>query len=76
MVVGLIIAMAGGAVIERLHMEKYVEGFIFSAGGVDIESPELTQKERLAYAVIEEIEKQVIRLKERLLASTEIGKDL
>lgn len=49
-VVGLIIAMVGGAVIERLHMEKYVEGFIFSAGGVDIESPELTQKERLAYA--------------------------
>lgn len=75
-VVGLIIAMVGGAVIERLHMEKYVEDFIFSAGGVDIESPELTQKERLAYAVIEEIEKQVIRLKERLLASTEIGKDL
>ena len=75
-VVGLIIAMVGGAVIERLHMEKYVECFIFSAGGVDIESPELTQKERLAYAVIEEIEKQVIRLKERLLASTEIGKNL
>lgn len=49
-VVGLIIAMVGGAVIERLHMEKYVEGFIFFAGGVDIESPELTQKERLAYA--------------------------
>lgn len=28
------------------------------------------------YAVIEEIEKQVIRLKERLLANTEVGKDL
>lgn len=28
------------------------------------------------YAVIEEIEKQVIRLKERLLANAEIGKDL
>lgn len=36
-----------------------------------------TGKEDAAfYAVIEEIEKQVIRLKERLLASTEIGEDL
>lgn len=49
-VVGLIIAVVGGTVIEKLHMEKYVEGFILTAGGVDIESPDLTKKDRLAYA--------------------------
>ena len=49
-VVGLIIAVVGGTVIEKLHMEKYVESFILTAGGVDIESPDLTKKDRLAYA--------------------------
>ena len=49
-VLGLMIAVIGGTMIEKLKMEKYVEGFILSAGGVDLESPELTVKERLSYA--------------------------
>lgn len=49
-VVGLIIAVAGGTIIEKLHMEKHVESFIMSAGGVDIESPDLTRRERVTYA--------------------------
>ena len=48
--VGLAIAVAGGTVIEKLHMEKYVESFILSAGSVDIESPVLTKAERAEYA--------------------------
>ena len=48
--VGLVIAVAGGALIEKLHMEKHVESFIKSASAVDIESPTLSQKERLVYA--------------------------
>lgn len=48
--VGLAIAVAGGTVIEKLHMEKYVESFILSAGSVDIESPVLTNAERAEYA--------------------------
>ena len=48
--VGLIIAVVGGTLIEKLHMERYVEHFILSAGSVDIESPDLTRKERLIYA--------------------------
>ncbi|CZT57479.1 permease [Solibaculum mannosilyticum] len=48
--VGLVIAVVGGTLIEKLHMEKYVESFIKSAGTVDIESPTLSQKERLIYA--------------------------
>ena len=49
-VFGLVIAVAGGTLIEKLHMEKHVENFILTAGSVDIESPDLTKKDRLVYA--------------------------
>ena len=50
-IVGLVIAVAGGTIIEKQHMENYVEEFIRNAkGGVDIESPDLTVKDRLIYA--------------------------
>ena len=48
--VGLVIAVVGGTIIEKLHMEKYVESFILSAGSMDIESPTLTKTERVQYA--------------------------
>ncbi|HIZ82495.1 MAG TPA: permease [Candidatus Mediterraneibacter pullistercoris] len=47
---GLAIAVAGGTIIEKLHMEKHIENFVLSAGSVDIESPDLTKWERLTYA--------------------------
>jgi uncharacterized membrane protein YraQ (UPF0718 family) len=47
---GLIVAVAGGTLIEKLHMERYVESFIMKAGSVDIESPDLTKRDRLVYA--------------------------
>lgn len=48
--VGLVIAVAGGTIIERLHMEKYVERFILSARSADIDAPALSKMERLKYA--------------------------
>ena len=47
---GLIIAVVGGTLIEKFHMEKYVEDFIKNASSVDIENTELTQKDRLIFA--------------------------
>ena len=47
---GLVIAVLGGTLIERLHMEDQVEEFIRKANAVDIDSPFLSQKERLIYA--------------------------
>ncbi len=47
---GLIIAVIGGTVIEKMHMEKHVESFILTAGSVDIDSPDLTRHDRLIYA--------------------------
>lgn len=49
-IVGLTIAVIGGTLIEKLKMQRYVEEFITSAGSVDIESPVLTQGERMVYA--------------------------
>jgi uncharacterized membrane protein YraQ (UPF0718 family) len=49
-VFGLIVAVIGGTIIERLHMERYVEDFIKDARAVDIDSPELTRHDRVVYA--------------------------
>ena len=50
-IVGLIIAVVGGTIIEKLHMENYVEEFIRRAkGSIDIDAPDLTVKDRLIYA--------------------------
>ncbi|WP_408647044.1 permease [[Clostridium] colinum] len=48
--IGLIIAILGGILIEKLHMEKYVEEFIKTASSVDIESPVLTKIDRIKFA--------------------------
>lgn len=49
-IVGLIIAVIGGTLIEKMHMEKYVEDFVKNASNVDISSPTLTKKDRVQYA--------------------------
>ena len=49
-IVGLVLAVTGGTIIEKLKMESYVTRFVKTAGLVDIEAPELSKKERLTYA--------------------------
>lgn len=49
-IIGLIIAVIGGTLIEKMHMEKYVEDFVKNASNVDISSPTLTKKDRVQYA--------------------------
>ena len=45
------IAVLGGTLIEKLHMEDQVEDFIRNANSsVDIEAPDLTVRDRLIYA--------------------------
>lgn len=49
-IVGLVLAVIGGTLIEKLGMEKYVEDFVKSgASSIDIESIDLTRKERIEY---------------------------
>ena len=49
-VLGLLIAVAGGTLIEKLHLENQVEEFIRNAKHIDLPIQELTQKERFKYS--------------------------
>lgn len=49
-ILGLVIAVAGGTLIEKLHLENQVEDFIRNAKQIDISQEEPTVKERLKYA--------------------------
>ena len=49
-VFGLIIAVTGGTLIEKMHMERYVEDFIKNASQVDMNSPSLTVKDRVDFS--------------------------
>lgn len=48
--VGLVLAVLSGTLIERLHLENDVEEFIRNAGRVDLESPQMSVRDRLSYA--------------------------
>lgn len=48
---GLVIAIAGGTLIEKLHMEDQIADFIRNSNSaVDIEAPDLTVKDRMIYS--------------------------
>ncbi|MDD6202577.1 MAG: permease [Lachnospiraceae bacterium] len=49
-VLGLVIAVAGGTLIEKLHLENQVEEFIRNAKQIDIQQEKLTGKDRLKYS--------------------------
>lgn len=49
-VVGLAVAVAGGRLIEALHLEDQVEPFIRAARAADLDAPTLTQPQRLTWA--------------------------
>ena len=71
-VLGLVIAVTGGTLIEKLHMESQVEEFIRRASAVDIASPTLTQKERLVYAK-EQVEETFKKVFPYILIGVGIG---
>ena len=57
---GLVIAVVGGTLIEKLHLENQVEEFIRNAKQIDILQEELTVKDRIKYAweqVVETLKK-------------------
>ena len=49
-ILGLVIAVAGGTLIEKLHLENQVEEFIRNAKQIDVPQEELTVKDRLKYS--------------------------
>ncbi len=69
---GLIVAVTGGTIIEKLHMEKYVEDFIRNASAVSIDSPDPTQKERVAFSG-EQVASTLKKVFPYILAGVAIG---
>ena len=49
-VVGLVLAVVGGIIISRLDLERYVEPFVFGSHLADAELPEMTPRDRIAFA--------------------------
>ena len=49
-IVGLVIAVAGGTLIEKLHLEDQVEEFIRNGKSIDTPQNELTKRDRMKYA--------------------------
>ena len=49
-IVGLVIAVTGGTLIEKLHLEDQVEKFIRNGRSIDTPQNELTKRDRMRYA--------------------------
>ena len=49
-VLGLVIAVVGGTLIEKLHLEEQVEEFICNGRAIDVPQEELHFKDRICYA--------------------------
>jgi uncharacterized protein len=49
-VVGLILAVTGGTIIDKLGLERYVHGYVHEIKSADIEIVEMTRDDRIAYS--------------------------
>lgn len=49
-VMGLVIAVAGGSLIERLHLEDQVEEYIRKGKNIELPQQDMTMKDRIRYA--------------------------
>lgn len=48
--VGLVLAVTGGTIIGRSHLEKYVEPFVFGNKMIDVDQANLTRADRINYS--------------------------
>lgn len=71
-IVGLIVAVVGGSLIEKLHLEQEVEDYIRQAASMDAELPELTVKDRLEYAK-EQVKSTIRKVAPYIFAGVAIG---
>lgn len=49
-VVGLILAIVGGTLIDKLKLDNYVEDYVHQITSINIEEPNLSKKDRVEYA--------------------------
>lgn len=67
-IVGLILAVIGGTLIDKLGLEKYVEGYVREMPNADTEIVEMTRKDRISYS-----KSQVIEIIQRVWLYVLIG---
>ncbi|ERI94668.1 putative permease [Clostridiales bacterium oral taxon 876 str. F0540] len=67
-VVGLILAVAGGTIIDRLGLESQVQGYVREIENVDVENIEMTGEERISFA-----KEQVVDIVKRVWLYVLIG---
>ena len=71
-IVGLVIAVLGGTLIEKLHLDNYVEDFIKNGKSLDIEQEKLKISQRLSYA-FEQVKNTVKKVIIYILIGVGIG---
>ena len=71
-ILGLIIAVVGGTVIDKMKMEDYIEEYIKKAGSVNVQSLKLTKSDRLKYA-LEQVISTLKKVFPYILAGVGIG---
>src|SRR5699024_6428992 len=49
-VVGVIVAVMGGVLINNLKMEKYVEDYVWAVDGAEVEPKGMTRKDRMEFS--------------------------
>ena len=69
---GLLIAVAGGTLIEKLHMEEEVEDFIRNAVDISFDGPKRSKKDRALYA-LRKVKETLKKVFPYLLAGVLIG---
>lgn len=71
-ILGLIIAVVGGTIIDKMKMEDYIEEYIKKAGIVNVQSLKLTKYDRLKYAS-EQVTSTLKKVFPYILAGVGIG---
>lgn len=68
MLLGVVLGMVGGAVIQALKMEQYVEEYVWKIKTADLDVPEMTKQQRLEFS-----KNQVIDIVQRVWKYVLIG---
>lgn len=71
-IVGVILAVIGGTIIDKLHMEKYVEEFAYASNQLDSDIDELKVKDRIDFSK-EQVKDIVKRVWKYVLIGVFIG---
>jgi uncharacterized membrane protein YraQ (UPF0718 family) len=71
-IVGLVIAVTGGTLIEKLHLEDQVEEFIRNGRSIDTPQNELTKRDRMRYAW-EKVAETAKKVRPYIIAGVGIG---